>query len=75
MICTYFQTFLSGDKIKEVEMERNMACMRHSRNTYGVLVGKPEEKVPFRKSSCRCHGNITWTLKAKDGREWAGFVV
>ena len=42
-----------------------MACMRHKRNAYGVLVGKPEGKVSFRKPSCRCHGDIAWNLKGK----------
>jgi len=67
--------FYRGAKSKKLRWTRNMACMRDNRNTYGVLVGKPEEKVLFRKPSFKSHGIITWALKAKYGREWAGFVV
>jgi hypothetical protein len=41
----------------------HMACMREKRNTYRVLVGKPEGKKPLPRPRCTWEDNIKMDLK------------
>jgi hypothetical protein len=42
-------------------------------NAYRILVGKPEEKTPLRKPTCRWVDNIKMYLR-QDGVVWTGSI-
>jgi hypothetical protein len=44
--------------------------MAENRNTYKILVGKPKEKRPLVRPTCRWKANIKMDLKIYDGRVW-----
>jgi len=44
--------------------------MAENRNTYRILVGKPEGKRPLLRPRCRQKANIKMDLKIYDGRVW-----
>jgi hypothetical protein len=48
--------------------------MEESRNTYGVLVGKPEGKRPLGRPSLIGNTVVKWSLKKENGREWTGLI-
>jgi hypothetical protein len=41
----------------------NAACMGEMRNSYNVLVGKPEGKRPLGRPRCRWKDNISMALR------------
>ena len=47
-----------------------MSHMAENRNTYRILVGKPEGKRPLLRPRCRQKANIKMDLKIYDGRVW-----
>ena len=54
-------------KSKKTRWEKHVARM-YNRNTYVVLVGKPEGKKPLRRLRHRWKHNIKWILNKQDGR-------
>lgn len=45
----FLTQYYYGDKIEEREM--HVVCMGERRNSYKVLVGNPEEKIPLGKEA------------------------
>ena len=54
-----FRNFKSG----RLTWAGHVACMEPSRNTYRVLVGKPEGKRPLGRPRCRWEDNIKMDLR------------
>jgi hypothetical protein len=58
--------------MKWAEHEARMGEMR---NSYTVLVGKPEGKRPLGRPRRRCYDNIKMELRdIRVGKVWTGFV-
>jgi hypothetical protein len=71
---TYMRSSKSyyGDEIKEYEMGRVLARMGEIKNTYKILVGKPEAKRPLGRLWRRWQNNIKMDLREKgwEGVDW-----
>jgi hypothetical protein len=50
------------------------AHMGEVRNSYKILVGKPEGKRPLRRLRCRQENDIKWILEKYAWRVWVGFI-
>jgi len=48
--------------------------MREQRCASRVLVGKPEEKRPLWRPSCRWEGNINMDIKEMATRKWTSLM-
>ena len=59
-----------GDKIKENEMARHVVHVGAKRNSYGVLVGKPEGKRSSGRQRHRWAHNIKMIFKKYNGMAW-----
>jgi hypothetical protein len=72
--------FLSSPSIIRMVKSRRMkwaghvAHMGEKRNTYRILVGKPEGKRPLERSRRRWRDNINWNLERWDGKVWTGLI-
>jgi hypothetical protein len=57
---------------KEDEMDRACSTNGEKRNTFRILVGKPEGKRPVGRPRCRWVGNIKIDLReiGWDGMDW-----
>ncbi|KAJ4445945.1 hypothetical protein ANN_12631 [Periplaneta americana] len=67
----------SPDIIRNIKSRRlrwagHVACMGESRNSYRVIVGRPEGKSPLRRPRRRWEDNIKMDLRevGYDGRDW-----
>jgi hypothetical protein len=71
-------------KSRRMRWEGHVARMREKRNTYRILVGKPEGKRPLARSKRRWVDNIKMDLReigwdywidlAQDGDQWRALV-
>ena len=60
----YFSpNIISNHKLRRLREAGHVACMEQSRNTYRVLVGKPEEKRPLGRPRCTYEDNIKMDLR------------
>jgi hypothetical protein len=76
--------YASRNIIKLIKSRKTgyVACVREMRNSYKILVRKPEGKRPLRKPRCRQEPNIRetgwevvdWIHLAKDTDQWQAFV-
>jgi hypothetical protein len=59
-------------KSRRMRWAGHVARMGATRNTYRILVGKPEEKRPLQRSRCRWVDNIKMELReiGWDGKDW-----
>jgi hypothetical protein len=53
----------------------HLARMRKKRNTYRILVGKPEGKRPLGRPRHRLVGILKWIIERKEGMIWIGFIL
>jgi hypothetical protein len=63
---------INKDQVKEDEMDRACSTNGEKRNTYRILVGKPEEKRPLGRPRCRWVDNIKMDLREVgwDDMDW-----
>jgi hypothetical protein len=51
-----------------------VACVGEMRNTYSILVRKPEGKRPLRRFRCRWEDNIRIDLRETGWELWTGCI-
>jgi hypothetical protein len=54
-------------KSRKIRLAGHVARMREKRNTYSILVGKPEEKRPLGRPRRRWEDNIKMNVRAIGG--------
>jgi hypothetical protein len=61
-------------KSRRIRWAGHVACMGEGRGVYRVLVGRPEEKRPLGRPSCRWEDNSKMDLRRTviDGTNWIG---
>jgi hypothetical protein len=60
--------------LKEDEMGRACITNEEKRNTYRILVGKPEGKRSLGREKRRWVDNVKWILEKLDGMVWTGSI-
>jgi hypothetical protein len=60
-------------KSRRMRLAGHIARMRVMRNSYNILVGKPEGKRSFGRRRRRCEDNIRIDLREIENM-WSGFI-